>query len=150
MLHDWVISATNFAGLLQVMVVTIAMIMREYLEYDMALWQHNCGKSPANCSLDRSKCDKHLTSVTLSTWLVTTVTCCHGQIMEMNAQNIYLCIWQSKGSSYFVPVCWRQIFLVKESLLQLKDLVVGEGCAGFPLLLWRLLVSKGQLRPFHV
>ena len=47
----------------------------------------------------------------------------------------HLAAWDAQLAGDLVPVCWRQIFLVNESLLKLKDLGVGEGGSGFPLLL---------------
>ena len=47
----------------------------------------------------------------------------------------HLAAWDAQLAGDLVPVCRRQIFLVNESLLKLKDLGVGEGCSGFPLLL---------------
>ena len=47
----------------------------------------------------------------------------------------HLAAWDAQLAGDLVPVCWRQIFLVNESLLKLKDLSVGEGGSGFPLLL---------------
>ena len=37
--------------------------------------------------------------------------------------------------SYLVSISGRQVLLVKEAFLQLKDLVVGESCARLALLL---------------
>lgn len=47
----------------------------------------------------------------------------------------HLAAWDAQLAGDLVPVCWRQILLVNESLLKLKDLGVGEGGSGFPLLL---------------
>lgn len=50
----------------------------------------------------------------------------------------HLGVGQTQRLGDFVPVRWRQVLLVKETLLQLEDLMIGERRPRFPLFL-RLL-----------
>ncbi|MPC48875.1 hypothetical protein E2C01_042661 [Portunus trituberculatus] len=54
----------------------------------------------------------------------------------------HLRITQAEALRQLVPVSGRKVLLVEEPLLQLKDLVVGEGGAALSLLLRRLPVVE--------
>lgn len=62
-----------------------------------------------------------------------------------NPCRTYLGVGKSERRSDLVSVGGREVFLVEEPLLQLEDLVVGEGRPRLPLLLRVLLVRKRQL-----
>lgn len=45
----------------------------------------------------------------------------------------HLGVGQAQGGGDLITISWRQVLLVQEALLQLKDLVIGEGGARFAL-----------------
>lgn len=57
-----------------------------------------------------------------------------------------LSIRETEGRRDFVSVRGREVLLIQKPLLQLENLVVGEGRPRLALLLRRLLVGEGQLR----